>query len=376
MRLHTPVKGWFTNSPEQGHIAQVPLKFFSNVYSTIEVCIVFPTVITNKKSLTFPFSFTTTPMASSGSVCLDCSYHRYSLEHSLVFNHLNEPVIWHIAYYPIDSLAFVLGSLSDSCKVSQDYERIGGICEAYYFLADPMKNSVYATLFLSTNPFHDFKETSFLQSSPQPTVMPSYSSNFPAIEFYFHHTLLPQHRCGDKAFTQIYGKDRGAYSHFWSFNIECEHSNIPILSSNNLAFTKFPFRKFSMWLDGNFYTTPYTVNRYLEKPELLCFTNVYQIVSQTQGIFFSFNLLVIPQSLLLVGRIQGDIFTFQKSLKVVVFSVENFLFPLGQHYYSTLNSKSHSYHLDSIYLKLVGCIPNLKDSVLTHICDKLFVSKR
>jgi hypothetical protein len=74
------VAGGFTFCPEQGHIAQVPLKRFSDVNGSVKVGVVFPTVRTDEKSLSLSFPLASAGVAGSACVGFTRRHHDYNLQ--------------------------------------------------------------------------------------------------------------------------------------------------------------------------------------------------------------------------------------------------------------------------------------------------------
>ena len=369
LRNHS-VKGLFTGSPRQGHIAQVPLCLFSDIYRTVEVGIVFTAGIAYKQSLRSSFAFVSADMTGLAGIGFAGSYHGNTQHLGFILNHFAEFVVGHIADDSVEPLAS--GSLPDALEVSIDYASIGRISEAHNFPADLVENVAYATVLLVANPCYNLAETSFLQSFPQPTEMPSYSPDLPAEKLCFHYASIPQnHRSCGKAFSKVHSKDRFRFAYFRSIKFKGKHGNVSAILLYQLAFTELGLiRKRSMWLDRNSDATTNTMNRKFEKPEGFGLFEINQVVAKAEA--------SISQSLLFVCGVEFDIVNkpvkpstvkLDGSLDSKVFPVKDFLLSVGQLDYSSLYCEPHGYYLDGLFIYYGRRIPQLSQGVLATYED-------
>jgi len=374
MLCNHAVKGLSTGSPRQGHIAQVPLCFVSDISRTVEVGIVFSTDRANEKTLRSPFAFASADMAGFAGVCLAGRDDGNAHHLGFVFNHFTESVIGHITNDSVEPSA--LCPLPDTLEVSKDYARVGRISEAHDFLTDLMENVAYATVLLVANPCYILVETSFLQSFPQPTEMPSYPPNLFAEKLCFHYASITQnHRSCGEAFSKVHSKDRFRFAYFRSIKLEGKHDNMFAILLDYFAFTEFGFiRERSMWLDGDFDTTTNTMNRNFEKPEGFGLFKVDKVVAKAEA--------PIPQSLLFVCGVEFNVLNkpvktsmvkLDDSLNSGVFPVKDFLLSIGQLDYSSLYREPHSYCWRCCFIYfMVAVSPSYRKGVLATYEDKMW----
>ena len=277
-------------------------------------------------------------MARCWSVGFACSYHWYAYEHSLVFYHLRQAVIGHIADYAVKPLPFSPSAYS--CEVSQDV-RIGGKAEADYPFADSVKDGVNHPSLLATNSFYDLSEASLLEPSTKPSVMASNSPYLLAKELSLHHALTPQHRCSAEAFTQIHGKDRGASTHGRASNSKVSMAIYLSFLLRILLSQIFPFGNSPCGLIGTFIPplTPYT--GIFRNQNALAFLMLIKSLLKLSGYSFCLTFLYYLRACCLLADYSGTVLPPFRKLWRLAYSVQNLPFPSSQPYDASLNSQLH-----------------------------------
>jgi hypothetical protein len=337
---HSKVKGESTSSPASVHIGQKPLSY---VNGTVEVGIVLPTSGANKATLGSSFSFHPTDMASSACHVFRSEDNWDSQRFGFVLNHGLQFIERHRGDNSVESFSLLSCGFPYVVQSAKDNTGIGRSSSVDYPFADSVENFIYFSALNVTNPFYVLSQMFFLQPLPEPSIVPSYSSDFPAKKHRLHHnTTLQKHRsCGD-ALTQIYGKDRRKASVEGYWNFVSEIGKEPSVLFEKFAFAEFPIlRNLPMWLERQSQAATDAVNGNLQEVEGLGLLHINQVVSQTQRVFLHFDFLVKAECLLFVGRVERHIFAFKEKLKILVFGVKQFELALRRQNYATADSQSH-----------------------------------
>jgi len=337
---HSTVRGESTSSPASVHIGQKPLSY---VNSTIEVGVVLPTSEANKAALGSSLSFHPADMASFACHVFRGKDNRDSQRFGFVLNHRLQFIERHGGNNSIESFSLLSCGFPYVMQSAKDNAGIGRSSSVDYPFADSVENFIYFSALNVTNPFYVLSQMFFLQSLPEPSIVPSYSSYFPAKKHGLHYsTILQKHRSCRGAFTQIYGKDRRKTSAKGCWNFVSEIDKEPSVLFEELAFTELSIlRNVPMWLERQTQAITNAVNRNLQKIERLGLLHINQVVSQTQRIFLHFDFLVKAECLLFIGGVERNIFAFKEKLKILVFGVKQFELALRRQNYAAADSQSH-----------------------------------